>query len=89
MNYAVWRRSKLKNKIWHSGHNRHIALLERTQKQVKIGCSVYIYKTTRIHSETILAASPEIQYKGTRCNLQDPALADCKIPGFIFLLSMG
>ena len=62
MNYAVWRRSKLKNKIWHSGHNRHIALLERTQKQVKIGCSVYIYKTTRILSETILAVSPEIWY---------------------------
>ena len=60
MNYAVWRRSKLKNKIWHSGHNRHIALLKRTQKQVKIGYSVYIYKTTRIHSETILAVSPEI-----------------------------
>ena len=57
---TVWRRSKLKNKIWHSGHNRHIALLKRTQKQVKIGCSVYIYKTTRIHSETILAVSPEI-----------------------------
>ena len=30
------RRSKLKNKIWHSGHYRHIALLERTHKQVKI-----------------------------------------------------
>ena len=56
----VWRRSKLKNKIWHSGHNRHIALLKRTQKQVKIGYSVYIYKTTRIHSEIILAVSPEI-----------------------------
>ena len=52
---------KLKNKIGHSGHNRHIALLERTQKQVKIGCSVYIYKTTRIHSEIILAVSPEIR----------------------------
>ena len=57
---TVRRRSKLKNKIWHSGHNRHIALLKRTQKQVKIGYSVYIYKTTRIHSETILAVSPEI-----------------------------
>ena len=44
---TVWRRLKLKNKIWHSDHNRHIALLEKTQKQVKIGCSVYIYKTTR------------------------------------------
>ena len=30
------RRSKLKNKIWHSGHYRHIALLERIHKQVKI-----------------------------------------------------
>ena len=27
---------KLKNKIWHSGHYRHTALLERTHKQVKI-----------------------------------------------------
>ena len=58
----VWRRSKLKSKIWHSGHNRHIASLKRTQKQVKIGYKVYIYKTTRIHSEIILADSPEIQY---------------------------
>ena len=57
---TVWRRSKLKNEIWHSGHNRHIASLKRTQKQVKIGYSVYIYKTTRIHSETILAVSPDI-----------------------------
>ena len=57
---TVWRRSKLKNKIWHSGHNRHIALLKRTQKQVKIGYSVYIYKTTRIHSEITLADSSEI-----------------------------
>ena len=38
------RRLKLKNKTWHFGHNRHIALLKRTQKQVKIGYSVYIYK---------------------------------------------
>ena len=50
---TVWRRSKLKNEIWHSGHNRHIA------SQVKIGYSVHIYKTTRTHSETILAVSPE------------------------------
>ena len=57
---TVWRRSKLKNKIWHSGHNRHIASPKRTQKQVKIDYSVYIYKTTRIHSEIILAVSPEI-----------------------------
>ena len=51
---------KIKDKIWHSGHNRHIAFLKRTQKQVKIGYSVYIYRTTRIHSEMILAVSPEI-----------------------------
>ena len=57
---TVWRRSKLKNKIWHSAHNRHMASLKRTQKQVKIGYSVYICKTTRMHSETILAVSPEI-----------------------------
>ena len=55
-----WRRSKLKNKTWHSGHNRQVALLKRLQKQVKIGCSAYIYKTTGIHSETILGVSPEI-----------------------------
>ena len=54
---TVCRRSKLKKGIWHSGHNGHIALLKRTQKQVKIAYSVYIYKTTRIHSETILAVS--------------------------------
>ena len=42
---TVWRRSKLKNKIWHFGHNRHITLLKRTQKQVKMGYSVSIYKT--------------------------------------------
>ena len=30
---TVRRRSKLKNKIWHSGHNRHIALLECPFKQ--------------------------------------------------------
>ena len=56
---SVWKSSKLKNKIWHSDHNRHIALLKRTQKRVKIGYSVYIYKTTRLHSETILAVSPK------------------------------
>ena len=33
---------------------------KRTQKQVKIGYSVYIYKTTLIHSEIILGVSPEI-----------------------------
>ena len=42
---TAWRRSKLKNKIWHYGHNRHITLLKRTKKQVKIGYSVSIYKT--------------------------------------------
>ena len=42
---TVWRRSKLKNKIWHFCHYRHLALLKRTQKQVKMGYSVSIYKT--------------------------------------------
>ena len=55
----MWRRSKLKNKIWHFGHYTHIALLKRTPKKGKIGYSVYIYKATRIHSETILPVSPE------------------------------
>ena len=59
---TVGRKSKLKNKIWHSGHYRHIALLKRTHKKVKIRyyCSVYIYKTTRMLSEKILAVSPGI-----------------------------
>ena len=56
------RRLKLKNKTWHFGHNRHIALLKRTQKQVKIGYIVYIYKTKVMHSEIILAVSPEILF---------------------------
>ena len=33
---TVRRRSKLKNKVWHSSHCSHIALLERTNKQVEI-----------------------------------------------------
>ena len=49
-----------KNKIWHSGHNRHIALLKKTHKQVEIGYSVYIYKATGIHSEIVFSVSPEI-----------------------------
>ena len=48
------------SEIWHSGHNRHIASPKRTQKQAKIGYSVFIYKTIRIHSKIILAVSPEI-----------------------------
>ena len=35
-------------------------VLKRTQKQVEIGYRVYIYKTTCIHSESILAVSPQI-----------------------------
>ena len=56
---AVWRRSNLENKIWHSGHYRHITSLKRTHKQVKIHYSV-IYKTTRIRSERILSVSNRI-----------------------------
>ena len=33
---AVWRRSKLKNKVWYSSHYRHIVLLKRAHKQVEI-----------------------------------------------------
>ena len=44
--YTVWKRSKLKNKIWHSGYYRRIAWLKITHKQVKIRLSV-IYRTTR------------------------------------------
>ena len=58
MNYAVWRGWKLKNKIWHSSHNRHIALLKRTPRQVKIRHSIHINETTRIHSERIIAVPP-------------------------------
>ena len=50
---TVWRRSKLKNIVWHSSHYRHIAFLKRTHKQVEIRYSV-LYKTTCIHSERIL-----------------------------------
>ena len=55
----MWRRSKLKNIVWHSSHYRHIAFLKRTHKQVEIRYSV-LYKTTCIHSERILIVSPEI-----------------------------
>ena len=54
------RRLKLKNKTWHFGHNRQDT--KRTQKQVKIGHIVYIYKTKVMHSEIILAVSPEILF---------------------------
>ena len=60
---TVWRRSKLKNKIWHSGHNRHIAFLKRTQKQVKIGYSVYSYKTTRIHWNNSCSFSRDLVHR--------------------------
>ena len=44
---TVRRRSKLKNEIWHSGHNRHIVLLKRTQKQVKNRLqSLYLQNST-------------------------------------------
>ena len=56
---TVGRRAKLKNKVWHSSHYRHIALLKRTHKQVEIRYHV-IYKTTRIHSERIPIVSPEL-----------------------------
>ena len=56
---TVGRRAKLKNKVWHSSHYRHIALLKRIHKQVEIRYHV-IYKTTRIHSERIPIVSPEI-----------------------------
>ena len=46
---TVWRRSKLKNRIWHSNHHRHIALLKRTHKQVEIGYSV-LHKTVCHHN---------------------------------------
>ena len=39
---------------------RHIALLKRTHKQVKLRYRIYIYKTTHKHSDRILAVSPEI-----------------------------
>ena len=56
--FTVWRGCKLKNKIWHSSHNRHIALLKRTPRQVKIRHSIHINETTRIHSERIIAVPP-------------------------------
>ena len=58
---TVWRRSKLKYKVWHFSHDRHIVLLKRAHKQVEIRCSVFT-KTTRSHSEIIIAVSPGILY---------------------------
>ena len=46
---TVWRRSKLKTRVWHSNHYRHIALLKRMHKQVEIGYSV-LHKTVLHHS---------------------------------------
>ena len=41
MNYAqCGEDQKLKKKIWHSDHYRHIALLKKTHKQVKIHYSI-------------------------------------------------
>ena len=54
--------SKVNKGDWKASSGDNIALLKRTQKQVKIGYSVYIYKTTRIHFETILAVFPEIWF---------------------------
>ena len=36
--------------------------LKRKHKQVKVRYSVYIYETTPLHSERILAVSPEIKH---------------------------
>ena len=36
--------------------------LNRKHKQIKVRYSVYTYKTTRLHSERILAVSPEIKH---------------------------
>ena len=55
---TMWRR--LKNKIRYSGHYRHIVLLKRIHKQVKLRQRINIYKTKRIHSDRILAVSPKI-----------------------------
>ena len=57
---TVWRRSKLKNKVWHSSHWRHIALLKRAHKQVEIHYSVIYQNNTHTHIQRILAVSPEI-----------------------------
>ena len=43
---TVWRRSKLKNKVWHSSHYRHIVLLKRAHKQVEIHYSVIYQNNT-------------------------------------------
>ena len=76
----MWRRSTSKNKLWHSGHYRHIALLKKTHKQVKIRYSVCIYKTTRIHSKRILAVSPRDLAHGTR--LISPIFETCVLNPF-------
>ena len=74
------------NDLRSRSHNRHIALLKRTQKQVKIGYRVYIYKTARIHSETILAVFPEIYYT----ELDELALLSANLfPSLMMLCSYG
>ena len=43
---TVWRRSKLKNEVWHFSHYRHIALPRRAFKLVKIRYSVVYQNNT-------------------------------------------
>ena len=62
---AVWRRSKLKNKVWHSSHKRHIALFKRAHKQVEIRYSFIYQNNTHTLRENSCSFSRDFAH-GTR-----------------------
>ena len=68
----MWRRSKLKNRVWHYSHHRHIALLKKTQVEIRYSV---LYKATCTHSERILIVSPEILH--TEHDELDPPQDEC------------
>ena len=66
---TVWRRSKLKNRVWHSNHHRHIGLLKRTHKQVEIGYSVLHKTVCHLYRQpTVLHHSPRRSNYTITCN---------------------
>ena len=62
---AVWRRSKLKNKVWYSSHYRHIVLLKRAHKQVEIRYGVTYPNNTHTLWKNSCSFSRDFAY-GTR-----------------------
>ena len=71
---AVWRRSKLKNKVWHSSHKRHIALFKRAHKQVEIRYSFIYQNNTHTLRENSCSFSRDFAH-GTRWT--SPPLYKC------------